>query len=218
VSNQQKLIYIHGEKVIQSPVHGGLIPPHGGIGTLGSGPVHGSPNNIPFSENSQLNGTGITIALGADGYYTVTTDASGANHTIGSLTPLTGDLLLELVFPVSPVSIMFGWRANTAPTFSAAYNDADAREVLQTEGGGGGANWTGTWKQGVFSGNANPAGRNGNLFMERVGTNWNVRTGTDFASSASLYTLTAVDAAARYLAITNITNNANFKFRFRQHP
>lgn len=186
------------------------------------GPLRRRANAVPIPQSVPLvaYGSGITLsALGADGYYTVTTDATVVNRSIGSLAALSGDLLLEIVPLATPPNTMFGWRENSAPINSSSYADADAREVLQTEGGGGGPNWTGTWKQGVYQANGNASGRNGNLFMERIGSAWNVKTGTgDFTSAASLYTNTAVDTAARYLAITDMGPNASFKIRFRQHP
>lgn len=167
----------------------------------------------------QANGSGITMSsLGSDGYYTVTTDASGASRSVGSVDSLSGDLLMEIVPLAPPPNTMFGFRAS-APAFASSYADADARENLQTEGGGGGPNWVATFKQGVYGADALPNGRNGNLFMERVGTAWKIYTGTgDFGSSTLILTKTAVDAAVRWLAITDIGNNANFKIRFRAHP
>jgi hypothetical protein len=47
LANQQLGKMIHGDKVVGSPVHGGLVPVHGrsySISSNPAGPVHGDPN------------------------------------------------------------------------------------------------------------------------------------------------------------------------------
>jgi hypothetical protein len=52
-ADQAKGIYVHGEPVTAHPVHGGLIPTHGGV----LGPVHGSDNVAPYGPELVNNGT-----------------------------------------------------------------------------------------------------------------------------------------------------------------
>jgi len=95
-SDQSKGIYVHGEPVTAHPVHGGLIPTHGGV----LGPVHGSDNVAPYGPELVDNGTfasgtsgwtavGNTAILLDSGRMKVTSSAgdpgSGASQTISGL-------------------------------------------------------------------------------------------------------------------------------------
>lgn len=46
-ARQQQGIYVHGDKVIAWPVHGGLVPVHGSSPVYPAGPAHGSANADP---------------------------------------------------------------------------------------------------------------------------------------------------------------------------
>lgn len=48
---QQQGVYVHGAKVIQSPVHGGLIPIHGG-----HSPLHGANGSLALGPELVVNG------------------------------------------------------------------------------------------------------------------------------------------------------------------
>lgn len=71
-TDQQLDIRVHGAQQTQSPIHGGTIPPHGGVGGAGIGPTHGAngpvgppPPVIPsYSEdfNSYADGTKLAAA------------------------------------------------------------------------------------------------------------------------------------------------------------
>lgn len=179
---------------------------------------HRSSAPPPVSEVLQAYGTNLTLSeRGSDGFYTFTSDNVATNRAIGSVAALTGDLLLEIVPLAAPPSIGFAF--HDAPAL-AGLSVPEGKEVVQTEGGGGGPNWLGAWKNpGGFQG-VLPA-RNGNIYMERVGAAWRIYTGATFAAAktaGAIYTGTPVDTNARYLAIVAIGVNANIKVRFRPHP
>jgi hypothetical protein len=85
-TDQQLDIRIHGAPQTQSPVHGGIIPPHGGVGAGHTGPIHGSANLfVPASMSSLVGWYDADRQTDTNGASVTTfTDQSGkGNHFTG---------------------------------------------------------------------------------------------------------------------------------------
>jgi hypothetical protein len=63
-------IYMHGDKVLASPTHGGKVPTHGGTGSGGTGPVHGDPNLDTGASVLALTRQGVNV--GEHNYFSYT--------------------------------------------------------------------------------------------------------------------------------------------------
>lgn len=104
-TDQQLDIRVHGQPQTQSPVHGGLLPPHGGKGGPGIGPVHGaaaSPGFTPLSlsnlivwldpsdPTARFQDTAGSVPATADGQNLkrLKNLGTGANFTEGTVWPL----------------------------------------------------------------------------------------------------------------------------------
>lgn len=72
VARQQAGIFIHGDKVVASPIHGGKVPLHGG-----QSPLHGDPNLDPGGADTTapvLSGAGVNSITGTSAIGNVTTN------------------------------------------------------------------------------------------------------------------------------------------------
>lgn len=159
---------------------------------------------------------GTLSSLDSEGFYTVTTEAVSGNRAVGSSAALSGDILVEIVPLADPPSLFVNFDDVIA---FAARSYGETLESIQTEGGGGGPTWLGAFRQGTYQGPLAP--RVGRFYMSRRGSAWRIYTGNSWAeafAAGPIHNSTAVDTQPRFLAITEIGNNARFKVRFVPLP
>jgi len=192
------------------------------LGPRNGGVVTPQPPVVPQSVDLTLYGTDATLTdeRATDGFYLFANGATAVGRTVSSATSFAGDVLAEFVFPGNVMGYFFAaFHSSNITSTTATYNDASSREGVNTEGNGGGNTALYVYKSGAYQG---PATRNGNVYIELVGTAFKISTGATYAGRVAVYTGTRVDAAARFFAMTDLFGanavSKSVRIRVRVHP